>query len=365
MTVRSSPTTGRGPSTSSCGGGSASDRSRRLPPQPSSGTRCYPRAVTAPTLDAEPACPEAVDGPRPGPDRSDQDPARRAPPASPTSPARRGTGSSGARRGRRRSPLGLPPRLVGRLRRQRPRADAGRRRCRRAAPARTPVAIVPLMHRHEVEPTDAITHTTIRHGADHALTPGPADREGHLLRGLLPRRLRDDPDGPGRPARRRRGPRRAASQPIPTPTDDHPDLGRRRPAPAALRRPVTDELAAAFGRARDERRLDPQPGARGGLPGRDPPRRRRLRRLPRHPRQEGAPRDPAQDPPCRGRRARSAWSRRPTRWRDLDAFIDLHQKRWGAERPLPADAGWRRRVGCSSAGCSSCSGPTGRSGCRS
>ena len=29
----------------------------------------------------------------------------------------------------------------------------------------TPVAIVPLMHRHEVEPTDALTHTTMRHGA--------------------------------------------------------------------------------------------------------------------------------------------------------------------------------------------------------
>ena len=28
-----------------------------------------------------------------------------------------------------------------------------------------PVAIVPLMHRHEVEPSDAPTHTTMRHGA--------------------------------------------------------------------------------------------------------------------------------------------------------------------------------------------------------
>jgi CelD/BcsL family acetyltransferase involved in cellulose biosynthesis len=32
-----------------------------------------------------------------------------------------------------------------------------------------PVAIVPLMHRHEVEPTDAETHTTIRHAAGPAL----------------------------------------------------------------------------------------------------------------------------------------------------------------------------------------------------
>jgi len=36
-----------------------------------------------------------------------------------------------------------------------------------------PVAIVPLMHRHEVEPGDALTHTTMRHGADVELTPVP------------------------------------------------------------------------------------------------------------------------------------------------------------------------------------------------
>ena len=34
-----------------------------------------------------------------------------------------------------------------------------------------PVAIVPLMHRHEVEPSDAVTHTRMRHGADLDLTP--------------------------------------------------------------------------------------------------------------------------------------------------------------------------------------------------
>ncbi len=36
-----------------------------------------------------------------------------------------------------------------------------------------PVAIVPLMHRHEVEPSDALTHTRMRHGAEVALTPVP------------------------------------------------------------------------------------------------------------------------------------------------------------------------------------------------
>ncbi len=39
-----------------------------------------------------------------------------------------------------------------------------------------PVAIVPLMHRHEVEPSDALTHTRMRHGRDLALTPvAPTD----------------------------------------------------------------------------------------------------------------------------------------------------------------------------------------------
>jgi CelD/BcsL family acetyltransferase involved in cellulose biosynthesis len=38
-----------------------------------------------------------------------------------------------------------------------------------------PVAIVPLMHRHVVEPSDAQTHTTIRHADDRPLTPVPPD----------------------------------------------------------------------------------------------------------------------------------------------------------------------------------------------
>jgi CelD/BcsL family acetyltransferase involved in cellulose biosynthesis len=40
-------------------------------------------------------------------------------------------------------------------------------------PGADPVAIVPLMHRHEVEPTDALTHTRMRHGSERALTPVP------------------------------------------------------------------------------------------------------------------------------------------------------------------------------------------------
>ena len=41
-------------------------------------------------------------------------------------------------------------------------------------PDAEPIAIVPLMHRHEVEPQDALTHTTMRHGADIEMTDVPA-----------------------------------------------------------------------------------------------------------------------------------------------------------------------------------------------
>jgi CelD/BcsL family acetyltransferase involved in cellulose biosynthesis len=42
-----------------------------------------------------------------------------------------------------------------------------------APPGAAPIAIVPLMHRHEVEPSDALTHTRMRHGRDLALTQVP------------------------------------------------------------------------------------------------------------------------------------------------------------------------------------------------
>jgi CelD/BcsL family acetyltransferase involved in cellulose biosynthesis len=42
-----------------------------------------------------------------------------------------------------------------------------------AAPGDLPVAIIPLMHRHEVEPTDDAERSAIRHGGDMWLTPVP------------------------------------------------------------------------------------------------------------------------------------------------------------------------------------------------
>ncbi len=44
-----------------------------------------------------------------------------------------------------------------------------------------PLAIVPLMHRHEVEPEDALTHTRMRHGADIELTPVPPTATAVLM----------------------------------------------------------------------------------------------------------------------------------------------------------------------------------------
>jgi CelD/BcsL family acetyltransferase involved in cellulose biosynthesis len=44
-----------------------------------------------------------------------------------------------------------------------------------------PLAIVPLMHRHEVEPEDAVTQTRMRHGADIELTPVPPTATAILM----------------------------------------------------------------------------------------------------------------------------------------------------------------------------------------
>jgi len=44
-----------------------------------------------------------------------------------------------------------------------------------------PVAIVPLMHRHEVEPSDALTHTRMRHGTDVTLTAVPPTAKANFF----------------------------------------------------------------------------------------------------------------------------------------------------------------------------------------
>ena len=129
----------------------------RLPLQPLRDPVLSSRSMTSPALDLEPACPGAtVEGTPSTPAAG----ARRAPLAGRAAAARRRSRATtwdglAARDavGDAVLRLGLPARLVGRLRRERPRADARRRADgRRGA---EPLAIVPLMHRHEVEPSDA------------------------------------------------------------------------------------------------------------------------------------------------------------------------------------------------------------------
>ena len=221
-----------------------------------------------------------------------------------------------------------------------------------------PVAIVPLMHRHEVEPGDVELRTQIRHAAGPRLTPVSPDAKAVFFGASLPRGLRDAPVRPDDTCRR--SPRRWPPTAHPSGDPDHPqpwdavDLRRLRDGD-----PAADALGSAFGRREVDRGLDAQRGARGGLSGCHAGRGRRHRRLPRHAGQEGAPRDPAQGPP-RGGRRRGA-SRRlggpaggPAR---------LHRpapEALGRGRPVPERPRRATRAGRSSSACSSCSAPTAR-----
>ena len=198
-----------------------------------------------------------------------------------------------------------------------------------------PVAIVPLMHRHEVEPSDAVTHTTDAPRCRPRPDPRRADRHGHLLRCLVPRRLRHDVGGPGGHAGGRHRGRRLPGRSLRSPA-----VGCRRPPPAPLRRPGGGRPGRGDRRARDRRGLDPRRRARGRLPGRDAADRGGHRGLPRDARQEGASRDPAQGPPGRGRRP-GATGRLPG---SAGRPRDVHRappEEMGRRRPVPRHA-WRR-----------------------
>ena len=131
--------------------------------------------MTAPTLDVEPACP----GPAEAPDRPAGPPAATAPAAP-------------ALRAERRPLAEIPRETWDRLAARSPWAtpfsawafhrawwDAYGANAHEETLVVVPtggaadqiVAIVPLMHRHEVEPSDALTHTTMRHGTHADLTP--------------------------------------------------------------------------------------------------------------------------------------------------------------------------------------------------
>ncbi len=213
------------------------------------------------------------------------------------------------------------------------------------------VAIVPLMHRHEVEPSDAVTHTTMRHGTEADLTPVPPTATaiffGASYHADYATVLSDPSDLPAVAA--------AVAAYVAGPGSgawDVVDLRRLRCAD-----PAGDALAAAFGALEMEHgwtlnveREDVCPVVTfpeasdmdaylGGLGKKE---RHEIRRKVRRAGAVGAISlvDSA-DPVA-----------------DLEAFIDLHQKRWGADGLFPPTPGGSR-VGSCSGGCSSCSGRTG------
>ncbi len=201
-----------------------------------------------------------------------------------------------------------------------------------------PVAIVPFMHRHEVEPTDAITHTTIRHGSELALTPVPPSAKaiffGASYHADYATILCHPNDLP------------AVAEAVVAclaadtdADDDHPD-----PWDAIdLRRlrcgdPVIDALASAFGRREmsegwtlNVEREEVCPVAiipadidfDGYLATLDKKERHEIRRKVRRAESAGEVRlQPSADP-----------------LGDLDAFIELHQKRWGEDGLFPHTRG--------------------------
>ncbi len=202
-----------------------------------------------------------------------------------------------------------------------------------APPGAQPVAIVPLMHRHEVEPTDAETHTTMRHGADVELTPVPPTATavffGASYHADYATVLAAPADLP------------AVAEAV---ADHLVDTGSRRPWDVIdLRRlrcgdPAADALSTAFG-AREiaegwtlnVEREDVCPvielpvGADmdGYLSALGKKERHEIRRKVRRAEAVGEIRlDDSPDPLA-----------------DLDAFIDLHQKRWGADGLFPDTPG--------------------------
>jgi CelD/BcsL family acetyltransferase involved in cellulose biosynthesis len=129
-------------------------------------------SMTAPTLDAEPACPGSTPEPATPPDRAD----------APVHAERRSFDSierSTWDRIAARSPWATP---FSSWAFQRAWWDGYGENaheetlvvCSDGAANGDPIAIVPLMHRHEVEASDEVTHTTIRHGRPRGLTPVPA-----------------------------------------------------------------------------------------------------------------------------------------------------------------------------------------------
>jgi CelD/BcsL family acetyltransferase involved in cellulose biosynthesis len=206
------------------------------------------------------------------------------------------------------------------------------------------VAIAPLMHRHEVEPTDAETQTKMRHGNDAPLTPVPPTAKAVFFGAsyhadyatilAAPADLPDVADALVAHLARQPAPGDAHSAPW-----DVVDLRRLRCGD-----PAADALAAAFGRREmsedwtlNVEREDVCPVVTLPLGADFDDYLGTLGKKSRH------------EIRRKIRRAESAGEVRLTDsadpLEDLDDFIDLHQRRWGADglfAPTPGGDASRR-----------------------
>lgn len=206
-------------------------------------------------------------------------------------------------------------------------------------PTDSPIGIVPLMHRHVVEPSDRTTQTTLRHGSADTLTSVPATAKavffGASYHADYATVLAAPPDLPAVAEAV------VAAMTTPAGLDpDHPtpwdvvDLRRLRcgdPAAEALARGF-DRVAAASGWAVDLEREDvcPVTTIPGGAERLDDlldalgkTERHEIRRKIRRAEKVGPVALTVSTDPLA----------------DLEAFIDLHQRRWGAEGLFPASPG--------------------------
>ena len=216
-----------------------------------------------------------------------------------------------------------------------------------AATGEEPIAIVPLMHRHEVEPTDAATHTTMRHGADLALTPVPPTATAILFGASYHAdyaTILTDPDDLPAVAK-------AVAAYLAGPAMG--DVGRRRSATSPLRRPDGRRAGGRVRGARDGAGWTLNVEREDVCPVATLPRRRRhrdyLATLGKKVRHEI--RRKVRRAEALGEDRASIESTDPLA--DLEVFIDLHQRRWGDDGLFPPTRRAATRAASSSDACSS------------